>query len=144
MSSTTISSNKQNDYLNHHLNGLINGFQAILDAATPQANGPTPSNDDDNPDPIPKDKYRLAQEQQLLNNAAANMVRSAQSLLTLTSDLKQSLLLSDFQTLNETIRSRSLTLRYHEEKNMNVLFEFRRELDDVIGDMEGALGGVSA
>ncbi|KAJ3042081.1 hypothetical protein HDV00_008163 [Rhizophlyctis rosea] len=146
--STTSASHKLQDDLSRHIEGLVNNFTAILEASTPQSNGRPPNATDEetrqseDTKPIPKDKYKLAQEHQALENSAANMVRAAESLLTLTSELKQALLLNDFKTLNSTIRNRSLTLRYQEEKSMDTLLEFQKELQVVTRQMEDALGSV--
>ncbi|KAI8906527.1 surfeit locus protein 5 subunit 22 of mediator complex-domain-containing protein [Powellomyces hirtus] len=89
----------------------------------------------------PKDRYKIAQERQLMQGAAANIVNSAQSLLTLTSELKQALLLNDFKMLNSTAQSRWLTIKDREAKGNGTLLEFQKELEMVTADIEDALYG---
>ncbi|KAJ3410437.1 hypothetical protein HDV05_003799 [Chytridiales sp. JEL 0842] len=85
---------------------------------------------------VPKDKYKIAQEHQLMESAASNIVHAAESLLTLTAELKQALLLNDFLTLNRAVRGRFLTLRNHEKGCKEVLETVRGEMKDLTREME--------
>ncbi|KAJ3297938.1 Mediator of RNA polymerase II transcription subunit 22 [Borealophlyctis nickersoniae] len=87
----------------------------------------------------PKDKHKLAQEHQLMEGAAANMVRSCESLLTLTGELKQALLLNDFRSLTSTVGGRWITVRHQEKRNFENLCALQDELADVTREMEDAL-----
>ncbi|KAI8618806.1 hypothetical protein BC830DRAFT_886404 [Chytriomyces sp. MP71] len=53
-----------------------------------------------------KDRHRVAQEHQKSSGAVANIMHTAETLLSVTAGLKQQLLLNDFATLNATLSSR--------------------------------------
>ncbi|KAJ3067732.1 Mediator of RNA polymerase II transcription subunit 22 [Quaeritorhiza haematococci] len=85
-----------------------------------------------------KDKYRIAQERQLMEGAAANIIRSSETLLTMTAELRLSLLLNDFRTLNDTVRRRWLTLQKQKETSNTELYRLYQDLKDVTADLENS------
>ncbi len=63
---------------------------------------------------------------------AANMVRAAESLLKLVSDIKQYLILNDFPSVNEAITSNSKYFRSKQQESDNKLQTLR---DDMVTDL---------
>ncbi|KAI8824918.1 uncharacterized protein EV422DRAFT_564277 [Fimicolochytrium jonesii] len=89
-----------------------------------------------------KDRYRIAQERQAMEGAAANIVTATQSLLTLTTELKQALQLADLHMLNSTMRARLAVVRETRRVNKAELGRFAEELGGLVGEIEHALAGV--
>ncbi|KAJ3009407.1 Mediator of RNA polymerase II transcription subunit 22 [Thoreauomyces humboldtii] len=100
-----------NKRLDTEIDVLLSNVEHIVEAATMRQ--PSLADADIQE---PKDRARIAQERQLMHGCAANIVNSAQSLLALTSELKQALLLNDFKMLNATVHSRYLTVKDRERR----------------------------
>lgn len=63
---------------------------------------------------------------------SANMVRAAESLLKLVSDIKQYLILNDFPSVNEAIAHNSKVFRSMQQESDQKLQNLR---DDIIADL---------
>ena len=63
---------------------------------------------------------------------SANMVRAAESLLKLVSDIKQYLILNDFPSVNEAIAHNSNVFRSMQQESDKKLQDLR---DDIISDL---------
>ncbi|TPX63693.1 hypothetical protein SpCBS45565_g06431 [Spizellomyces sp. 'palustris'] len=131
---STYTEDDLNKRLDTEIDVLLDNLTHLVEAASLRQSSLTDSSHFET-----KDKYKIAQERQLMEGAAANIVNSAESLLTLTSELKQVLLLNDFKMLNATLHSRWLTVKDREGKCNNALLDFKDELDRVTTDLEDAL-----
>ncbi|KAI8807824.1 surfeit locus protein 5 subunit 22 of mediator complex-domain-containing protein [Cladochytrium replicatum] len=85
-----------------------------------------------------KDKYKITQDHQLVDSAASNVVRSVEGLLSLTRELKESLILNDFKNLNRNVRTRWEVLSAQRDANSATLGEMKADLDVVIAELEKA------
>ncbi|KAK9767764.1 hypothetical protein K7432_002147 [Basidiobolus ranarum] len=83
-----------------------------------------------------KDKFRIAQENYQVECRAANIVRSVESLLGLVTELKQSLLLNDTNTLNHFTTSRIHVVSTQKEVIKDSVVKLRNNLDSAIWEME--------
>ncbi|KAJ3219278.1 hypothetical protein HDU67_001897 [Dinochytrium kinnereticum] len=86
-----------------------------------------------------KDKYKITQESQLMEGATANLIHSSESLLSLTAELKQALLLNDFKTLNFGMKHRLATLKRQDEANKSALLKVKDEITEIREEMEHIL-----
>ncbi|KAJ3107225.1 hypothetical protein HDU97_004645 [Phlyctochytrium planicorne] len=82
-----------------------------------------------------KDKYKINQESQLMDGATANLVHSAQSLLSLTSEIRQALLLNDFKALNFGMKHRMTTLHHQNAASKSTLLEVQKEVVELREEM---------
>ncbi|KAI8828818.1 hypothetical protein BJ741DRAFT_625223 [Chytriomyces cf. hyalinus JEL632] len=89
--------------LNKSLDGLIGQIERSMDHIVAVAKMRDPSSS--------AASLRVAQEHQKTTGATANIIHSAESLLSLTAGIKQQLLLNDFATLNAGIASRVSVLQ---------------------------------
>ncbi|KAF9579060.1 Mediator of RNA polymerase II transcription subunit 22, partial [Lunasporangiospora selenospora] len=91
---------------------------------------------------VSKDKYKLAQESYQIQGRAMNIVSSAESLLAMVTELKQTLLLNDAGMLAE------LTLRRQQELTMQKtavkqrVLGLKEEVDRTIWELEQSIYGV--
>jgi len=67
--------------------------------------------------PVDKDKYRNSLDGFVVELRAANLVRACETLLTMTHDLKATLLLNDTQTLMQLHENRRKALNARTQKN---------------------------
>ncbi|KAI8586704.1 surfeit locus protein 5 subunit 22 of mediator complex-domain-containing protein [Geranomyces variabilis] len=123
-----------NKKLDKEIDVLIQNLTHIVEASTLQQPALADASELE-----PKDRYKIAQEKQLMQGAAANIVNSCESLLTLTSDLKQALLLNDFKLLNATAQARWLTIKDREAKSNSTLAELQEQLQGMTASLEDAL-----
>ncbi|KAI9098720.1 mediator complex, subunit Med22 [Phlyctochytrium arcticum] len=86
-----------------------------------------------------KDRYKIAQDKQLMEGSAANLVNSAESLLSMTADLKQALLLTDFRMINTTLYTRYITVKDRQSQCDAELVEFQTQLRGITSKLEDAL-----
>ncbi|KAJ3145397.1 hypothetical protein HDU86_000918 [Geranomyces michiganensis] len=131
---TVYTETELNKKLDKEIDVLIQNLTHIVEASTLQQPALADASELE-----PKDKYKIAQEKQLMQGAAANIVNSCESLLTLTSDLKQALLLNDFKLLNATAQARWLTIKDREAKSNATLAELQRQLMGMTTSLEDAL-----
>ncbi|KAJ1550933.1 hypothetical protein HK096_004147 [Nowakowskiella sp. JEL0078] len=133
-----------NRVLDHDLKALDDALSHILNASTFRATPVEQKNSSQNifmAQNEYKDKYKLAQEQQLVDGAAANIVRSTESLLNMTRQLKQSVLLNDFSELNTLLRSRKKKVEETKQRNIEKLEELKKDLEEVVHELEFASAG---
>jgi len=82
------------------------------------------------------DKYKVFQEEYLINCMSANIIRSAQSLLSLISELKQSILLYDYKSLNSGILSRIETIEQEKLTINNRLMSLQSDIRNNLKELE--------
>ncbi|CAO3699624.1 hypothetical protein G6F70_008989 [Rhizopus microsporus] len=83
-----------------------------------------------------KDKFKVAQEGYQIESQAAQIVRSCESLLSLTNELKQYLLLNDSQTLAQLRKTQSEKLTESTNMIKSKIGTMRSELAKAIFDLE--------
>ncbi|CAJ0765683.1 5026_t:CDS:2, partial [Entrophospora sp. SA101] len=88
-----------------------------------------------------KDKYKNALDGLVDELRAANMVRCCESLLSLTHDLKTTLLLNDTQTLLKLQENRKNDLLSRTQKIKNKVLQLNEAVTQAIWEMESVLGG---
>ncbi|ORX88067.1 SURF5-domain-containing protein [Anaeromyces robustus] len=82
------------------------------------------------------DKYKIFQEEYLINCMSSNIIRSAQSLLSLVSELKQSILLYDYKSLNSGILSRIETIEQEKLTISNILMSLCSDIRNTLKELE--------
>ncbi|CAJ0638827.1 5302_t:CDS:2, partial [Entrophospora sp. SA101] len=87
------------------------------------------------------DKYKNALDGLVDELRAANMVRCCESLLSLTHDLKTTLLLNDTQTLLKLQENRKNDLLSRTQKIKNKVLQLNEAVTQAIWEMESVLGG---
>ncbi|KAI9258565.1 surfeit locus protein 5 subunit 22 of mediator complex-domain-containing protein [Sporodiniella umbellata] len=83
-----------------------------------------------------KDKFKVAQEGYQIESQAAQIVRSCESLLSLTNELKQFLLLNDAQTLGQLRKAQSEKLVESTTTIKNQVISMKDELSKAVFDLE--------
>ncbi|KAF9430733.1 Mediator of RNA polymerase II transcription subunit 22 [Podila epigama] len=87
---------------------------------------------------ISKDKYKLAQESYQIQGRAANIVSSAESLLAIVTELKQTLLLNDTTTLAQIAAKRQQELSTRKTAVKQRVVGLKEEVDRTIWELEKA------
>lgn len=87
---------------------------------------------------ISKDKYKLAQESYQIQGRATNIVSSAESLLAMVTELKQTLLLNDANTLAELSTQRQQDLQNQKTAVKQRVLGLKDEVDRTIWELEKA------
>ncbi|KAF9945722.1 Mediator of RNA polymerase II transcription subunit 22 [Modicella reniformis] len=90
---------------------------------------------------ISKDKYKLAQESYQIQGRATNIVSSAESLLAMVTELKQTLLLNDANTLAELSTRRQQELTNQKTAVKQRVLGLKEEVDRTIWELEKACYG---
>ncbi|KAI7857332.1 surfeit locus protein 5 subunit 22 of mediator complex-domain-containing protein [Circinella umbellata] len=83
-----------------------------------------------------KDKFRVAEEGYQIESQSAQIVRSAESLLGLITELKQHLLLNDTALLSQLAKQRKQVLSTQSDEIKNTVLKMREELRTTIYDLE--------
>lgn len=83
-----------------------------------------------------KDKFKVAQEGYQIESQAAQIVRSCESLLSLTNELKQFLLLNDAETLAQLRKTQSEKLVESTTTIKSKVNTMRSELSKAVFDLE--------
>ncbi|KAI8147887.1 surfeit locus protein 5 subunit 22 of mediator complex-domain-containing protein [Fennellomyces sp. T-0311] len=83
-----------------------------------------------------KDKFRVAEEGYQIESQSAQIVRSAESLLGLITELKQHLLLNDTELLSQLAKQRTQSLETQRHEIKDTLLKMRGELQTTIYDLE--------
>ncbi|KAI9477156.1 surfeit locus protein 5 subunit 22 of mediator complex-domain-containing protein [Zychaea mexicana] len=83
-----------------------------------------------------KDKFRVAEEGYQIESQSAQIVRSAESLLGLITELKQHLLLNDTALLSQLTKQRTEALETQRYEIKDTVFKMRAELQTTIYDLE--------
>ncbi|CAO3688185.1 unnamed protein product [Umbelopsis ramanniana] len=94
------------------------------------------------PLPVPienKDKFKVTQEGYQIESQTAQIIRSAESLLGLITELKQILLLNDTKTLTQLSDTRTKDLREPKTAIKSEMSKIKTELDAAVFDMENVL-----
>ncbi|OAQ28071.1 hypothetical protein K457DRAFT_76792 [Linnemannia elongata AG-77] len=91
-----------------------------------------------------KDKYKLAQESYQIQGRAANIVSSAESLLAMVTELKQTLLLNDTTTLAQLSTQRQQELSSQKTAVKQRVMGLKEEVDKTIWELEQACYGSSS
>jgi len=86
-----------------------------------------------------KDKFKITQEGYQIESQTAQIIRSAESLLGLITELKQILLLNDTKTLTQLSDSRTKDLKEPKTAIKSDMYKIKMELDAAIFDMENVL-----
>ncbi|KAI8853342.1 surfeit locus protein 5 subunit 22 of mediator complex-domain-containing protein [Chytridium lagenaria] len=86
-----------------------------------------------------KDKYKVTQESQQIEGAAANITHSSHALVSLTSEVKQALLLNDFKTLNFGMKHRHGTLKHEGNESTSTLIKIKDDMTRVREELEDVL-----
>jgi mediator of RNA polymerase II transcription subunit 22 len=87
---------------------------------------------------ISKDKYKLAQESYQIQGRATNIVSSAESLLAMVTELKQTVLLNDANTLAELSTQRQQDLQNQKTAVKQRVLGLKDEVDRTIWELEKA------
>ncbi|KAG0323585.1 hypothetical protein BGZ99_002718 [Dissophora globulifera] len=90
---------------------------------------------------ISKDKYKLAQESYQIQGRATNIVSSAESLLAMVTELKQTLLLNDANTLAQLSTQRQADLSNQKTAVKQRVLGLKEEVDRTIWELEEACYG---
>ncbi|KAG0206325.1 Mediator of RNA polymerase II transcription subunit 22 [Mortierella sp. GBA30] len=90
-----------------------------------------------------KDKYKLAQESYQIQGRATNIVSSAESLLAMVTELKQTLLLNDTSTLAQLSMQRQKDLSTQKTAVKQRVLGLKEEVDRTIWELEQACYGDS-
>ncbi|KAF8986504.1 Mediator of RNA polymerase II transcription subunit 22 [Entomortierella lignicola] len=90
---------------------------------------------------ISKDKYKLAQESYQIQGRATNIVSSAESLLAMVTELKQTLLLNDANTLAQLSTRRQKELSTQKTAVKQRVLGLKEEVDRTIWELEQACFG---
>ncbi|KAF8928599.1 Mediator of RNA polymerase II transcription subunit 22 [Haplosporangium gracile] len=90
-----------------------------------------------------KDKYKLAQESYQIQGRATNIVSSAESLLAMVTELKQTLLLNDTTTLAQLSTQRQQELSNQKTAVKQRVMGLKEEVDKTIWELEQACYGSS-
>ncbi|KAG0052103.1 Mediator of RNA polymerase II transcription subunit 22 [Gryganskiella cystojenkinii] len=115
-----------NKRLDMDVNQLMESFGDIIKVATIM-----------HPDTsISKDKYKLAQESYQIQGRATNIVSSAESLLAMVTELKQTLLLNDTGTLAELSTRRQIELSTQKTAVKQRVLGLKEEVDRTIWELE--------
>ncbi|KAF9165093.1 Mediator of RNA polymerase II transcription subunit 22 [Mortierella sp. AD010] len=85
---------------------------------------------------ISKDKYKLAQESYQIQGRATNIVSSAESLLAMVTELKQTLLLNDANTLAQLSTQRQRELSTQKTAVKQRVLGLKEEVDRTIWELE--------
>ncbi|KAF9129111.1 Mediator of RNA polymerase II transcription subunit 22 [Mortierella sp. 14UC] len=88
-----------------------------------------------------KDKYKLAQESYQIQGRATNIVSSAESLLAMVTELKQTLLLNDTTTLAQLSTQRQAELSSQKTAVKQRVLGLKEEVDKTIWELEQACYG---
>ncbi|KAG2186068.1 hypothetical protein INT43_002506 [Umbelopsis isabellina] len=86
-----------------------------------------------------KDKFKVTQEGYQIESQTAQIIRSAESLLGLITELKQMLLLNDTKTLTHLSDTRTKDLQAPKTAIKSEMYKIKTELDAAIFDMENVL-----
>ncbi|GAB5592470.1 hypothetical protein Unana1_07370 [Umbelopsis nana] len=86
-----------------------------------------------------KDKFKVTQEGYQIESQTAQIIRSAESLLGLITELKQILLLNDTKTLTQLSDTRTKDLKEPKAAIKSEMYKIKSELDAAIFDMENVL-----
>ncbi|KAF8938046.1 Mediator of RNA polymerase II transcription subunit 22 [Dissophora ornata] len=92
---------------------------------------------------VSKDKYKLAQESYQIQGRATNIVSSAESLLAMVTELKQTLLLNDANTLAQLSTRRQAELSDRKTAVKQRVLGLKEEMDRTIWELEQACYGSS-
>ncbi|KAF9088454.1 Mediator of RNA polymerase II transcription subunit 22 [Mortierella sp. GBA35] len=92
---------------------------------------------------VSKDKYKLAQESYQIQGRATNIVSSAESLLAMVTELKQTLLLNDTTTLAQLSTQRQAELSNQKTAVKQRVLGLKEEVDKTIWELEQACYGSS-
>ncbi|GJJ72026.1 mediator of RNA polymerase II transcription subunit 22 [Entomortierella parvispora] len=90
-----------------------------------------------------KDKYKLAQESYQIQGRATNIVSSAESLLAMVTELKQTLLLNDTSTLAELSTRRQMELTIQKTAVKQRVVGLKEEVDRTIWELEQTCYGTA-
>ncbi|KAF9351435.1 Mediator of RNA polymerase II transcription subunit 22 [Mortierella sp. NVP85] len=120
-----------NKRLDLDVNQLMESFSDIIKVASITYNDTS----------ISKDKYKLAQESYQIQGRATNIVSSAESLLSMVSELKQTLLLNDASTLAELSTRRQQELTNQKTAVKQRVLGLKDEVDRTIWELEKACYG---
>ncbi|KAI8577443.1 hypothetical protein K450DRAFT_251662 [Umbelopsis ramanniana AG] len=86
-----------------------------------------------------KDKFKVTQEGYQIESQTAQIIRSAESLLGLITELKQILLLNDTKTLTQLSDTRTKDLKEPKTAIKSEMSKMKAELDAAVFDMENVL-----
>ncbi|CAO3666572.1 unnamed protein product [Umbelopsis vinacea] len=86
-----------------------------------------------------KDKFKVTQEGYQIESQTAQIIRSAESLLGLITELKQILLLNDTKTLTQLSDTRTKDLQEPKTAIKSEMYKIKMELDAAIFDMENTV-----
>ncbi|GBB92883.1 hypothetical protein RclHR1_20720002 [Rhizophagus clarus] len=126
---------EHNKKLDNEIEQIISSFRDIVKSSGFQVPG---RNEDKQVD---KDKYRNSLDGFVVELRAANLVRACETLLTMTHDLKTTLLLNDTQTLMQLHENRRKALNTRTQKIKSKILQLNDVVSEAIWEMESVLGG---
>nr|CAG8580483.1 11699_t:CDS:2 [Entrophospora candida]CAG8602834.1 13939_t:CDS:2 [Entrophospora candida] len=128
-----------NKKLDNEIDQFVVSFRDIVKGSGIRESIRVPGRDTDKS--VEKDKYKNALDGLVDELRAANMVRCCESLLSLTHDLKTTLLLNDTQTLLKLRENRKNDLLSQTQKIKNKVLQLNEAVTQAIWEMESVLGG---
>jgi hypothetical protein len=81
----------------------------------------------------------MASDTYATETASANMIKSAQQILAMVADVKQALLLNDYDTLNKGMRNRMETINVESDSINTRLKAIKQEIDAGIEEIRSKL-----
>jgi hypothetical protein len=81
----------------------------------------------------------MASDTYATETASANMIKSAQQILAMVADVKQALLLNDYDTLNKGMRNRMETINVESDSINTKLKAIKQEIDAGIEEIRSKL-----
>ncbi|RHZ47853.1 hypothetical protein Glove_566g18 [Diversispora epigaea] len=128
-----------NKTLDNEMEQLVISFRDMVKAAGFDVSLRISGRDDNRE--VEKDKYRNALDEYIGELRAANLERACQTLLTMTHDLKTTLLLNDTKTLMQLRETRKNALNDRTQKIKSKIVKLNDAISEAIWEMESVLGG---
>ncbi|CAG8567706.1 7189_t:CDS:2, partial [Diversispora eburnea] len=122
-----------NKTLDNEIEQLVISFRDMVKAAGFDVSLRILGRDDNR---VEKDKYRNALDEYIGELRAANLERACQTLLTMTHDLKTTLLLNDTKTLMQLRETRKNALNDRTQKIKSKIVKLNDAISEAIWEME--------
>ncbi|CAB4385147.1 hypothetical protein RhiirA5_347094 [Rhizophagus irregularis] len=130
---------EHNKKLDNEIEQIISSFRDIVKSSGFHEMVRMPGRNEDKQ--VDKDKYRNSLDGFVVELRAANLVRACETLLTMTHDLKATLLLNDTQTLMQLHENRRKALNARTQKIKSKILQLNDVISEAIWEMESVLGG---
>ncbi|TPX36926.1 hypothetical protein SmJEL517_g01112 [Synchytrium microbalum] len=144
--SSSVIEEEFNKRVDTEVTNLAESFMEIIEAArtqTPEDTLPArlklPTSESKPPTLHIDDKHITLQKTTRMQVATASLVKSSESLLSITSELKRCLVLNDYAALNASVRARRAQILAQQSKIKETLSGLEDALGDVTTGLEKAL-----